>query len=238
MLKEKIKIVFQKIGLDITKNMKYDRLTSIILEMSLRKDSNCIDIGCHKGEILDKMLTFSVNGKHYGFEPIPYLYEDLEKKYDTNVSILPYALSDKTEKSNFKIVKNSLGYSGLKTRKYNVKNPIIKNIEVDVKTLDTILSKDYKIDFVKIDVEGAEYNVIKGGFNLLKKWKPKIVFEFGKGASDYYNTTPKMIFNLLKDIGLNIFLLNKYINKQESLSLSQFETIYNNGSDYYFIAST
>ena len=47
--------------LDLTKNLEYDRLTKAIMKQSISIDSNCIDIGCHKGEILDIMLKHSPN---------------------------------------------------------------------------------------------------------------------------------------------------------------------------------
>ncbi|MBT8384910.1 MAG: hypothetical protein KJO83_04270, partial [Bacteroidia bacterium] len=61
--------------------MRYDRLTSVIIKNELVETSNCLDIGCHKGEILDQILAVSNKGKHYGFEPIPDLYNYLNKKY-------------------------------------------------------------------------------------------------------------------------------------------------------------
>jgi len=236
-IKFQIKNIFKALNIDVTKNMRYDRLTSHIIKNELTNTSNCLDIGCHKGEILDQMLSVSNKGKHYGFEPIPDLYNNLIEKYNDKATILPFALSNKDSITNFQIVKNSLGYSGLKIRKYNVKKPIIETINVETKKLDTILPNNYKIDFVKIDVEGAEYNVLEGGFKLFTRDKPKIVFEFGKGASEYYSTTPTMMFEIINKIGLRVFLLDSFINKSDSLSLKEFERIYNEGTNHYFIAS-
>ena len=236
-IKFKVKKVFTILGIDLTKNMRYDRLTTHIIKNEITKTSNCVDIGCHKGEILDQILSVSNRGKHYGFEPIPDLYNGLIKKYNDEAIILPFALSNVEETAKFNVVKNSLGYSGLKKRKYNVKNPIIETVNVEVKKLDNILPHDYKIDLVKIDVEGAEYNVLKGGFEILKKNKPIIIFEFGKGANEYYNSTPAMMFEILESIGLRVFLLTSFIKKEASLSIKDFESIYNESSDHYFVAS-
>lgn len=235
--KQQIKEAFKFLGIDLTKNMRYDSLTSRIIKNELTTISNCLDIGCHKGEILDQILSVSKKGKHYGFEPIPHLYKNLITKYNDKATILPFALSDEESVAEFKVVINSLAYSGLKTRKYNVKNPKIETVNVEVKKLDTFLPSNYQVDFVKIDVEGAEYNVLKGGFELFKRDKPKIIFEFGKGASEYYDSTPTMMFELINAIGLRVFLLDSFIKKNNSLSLKEFERIYDEGTDYYFIAS-
>lgn len=58
--------------IDLTKNLKYDRLTKQIMKKYIQPNYHCVDIGCHKGEILDLMLKYAPLGKHYAFEPIHY----------------------------------------------------------------------------------------------------------------------------------------------------------------------
>ena len=225
--------------LDITKNLEYDRLTRMIMKNILATDSNCIDIGCHKGEILDLMLRYSPKGNHYAFEPIPYLYEELVKKYQNKAKVFPYALSDKNGKTSFQLVKNAPAYSGIKKRRYDIPNPEIEEIKVELKTLDHVVPLNEKIDFIKIDVEGGEFDVLKGAENIIKKNKPVIIFEFGKGASDYYGTTPLDIFNYItQELGLRIFTLKSYVKNKRSLSLADFENYFNSNREYYFVAGT
>lgn len=224
--------------LDLTKNLKYDRLTRKILKDYLKPNFNCIDIGCHKGEILDIMLKYSGNGNHWAFEPIPDLFSKLKSNYiDGKVNVFPYALSDKTGSTTFNLVKNAPAYSGIKQRRYDIENPEIEKINVELARLDDLISSDVQINFVKIDVEGGELDVIKGGTNMLKSSKPLILFEFGKGASDYYGTTPQDMYDLLVDnIGLNIFTLKDFVNKKEKLSLEKFQEHFDTNSEYYFVA--
>ena len=49
---------------------------------------------------------------------------------------------------------------------------------VELKKLDDVIPTDVTIDFIKIDVEGAELGVLKGAKNVLLKNKPIIIFEF------------------------------------------------------------
>ena len=236
-IKSLIKELLMFLHIDLTKNLQYDRLTKVIIKRIITKNSNCIDIGCHKGDILKLILSTAAQGNHYAFEPIPELYENLKVKFKDRVNIYPYALSDKDSETTFNIVKNDLAYSGIKKRKYAVKNPKIEEINVKLKLLDNIIPPNEKIDFIKIDVEGAEFNVLKGAKEILKKNKPYVIFEFGIGASDYYDTNADEFYNFfVQNIGLKISQLNDFIKKRKPLSLEEFKKSYDNTTDYYFIA--
>lgn len=224
--------------LDLTKNLKYDRLTREIFKKYLKKDFNCIDVGCHKGEILNLMLKFSPEGKHYGFEPIPYLFKELENTYKNTANIFPYALSDRNGVSTFQFVKNAPAYSGLKRRRYDIQNPEIEEIQVELRTLDQIVPENEKIQLIKIDVEGGEFDVLKGAQKLLLKNKPVIIFECGKGSSDYYGATPIDLYNFIIDaIGLGIYTLKAYVKQEGALTLDDFTRYYNSNEEYYFVAA-
>ncbi len=232
-----IRSILNFLRLDITKNLKYDRLTKLIMKKVIKNNSNCIDIGCHKGEIFDIIYYFSPNGKHFAFEPIPSLFNILKEKYSDKATIYQYALSDKNGFSTFNYVKNAPAYSGIKERRYDIDKPEIEEIKVELKTLDEIIPSNIKIDFIKIDVEGGEFGVLKGGKQLLKKFKPTVIFECGLGASEYYGTKPADLYNYLtKEIGLQISLLKSFINNDKPLELNEFEHYYNTNKEYYFIA--
>lgn len=235
-IKNIIRVALNLLHIDLTKNLEYDRLTTAIMKKVLKVDSNCVDVGCHKGEILSIMLKDAPNGKHFGFEPIPYLYHDLKKLFKNKATIFPYALSDKNGNSTFQLVKSAPAYSGIKKRKYTVDNPDIEEIKVELKQLDDVIPQGVKIDFIKIDVEGAEFGVLKGARKLIARDKPYIVFEFGLGASDFYGTKPVDLFNFFKGAGLNISTLKSFIKKDESLTLETFSSLYKTNKEYYFLA--
>ena len=223
--------------LDLTKNLEYDRLTKSIMKRCIQPQSNCVDVGCHKGEILDVMLALAPQGRHFAFEPIPVLFEHLQEKYKHKATVYPYALSDVSGTSTFQFVKNAPAYSGIHKRKYDTSSPDIEQISVELKTLDMLIPADTRIDFIKIDVEGGEFGVIKGSKQLLKKWKPFIIFESGLGASDYYGTKPDELFLFLTgEIGLKISTLKAFIKQEAPLKQKEFETHFNNNTEYYFIA--
>lgn len=224
--------------LDLTKNLQYDRLTNKILKQNLRSDSNCLDIGCHKGEILELMLKLAPNGKHACFEPIPVMFAELQNKFGSRATIYPYALSDQSGNTTFQFVKNAPAYSGLNQRAYAIANPEIEEIQVEVKTLDELIPDSLRIDLIKIDVEGGEFKVLKGAKETLKRNQPLVVFECGLGASDYYGTDPKELFDFVSlESGLKINTLKGFIEHSAPLSSGQFVELYQNNREYYFVAS-
>ncbi|MFA5419276.1 MAG: FkbM family methyltransferase [Bacteroidales bacterium] len=238
MVKRIIRNILTTIGLDLTKNLKYDRLTTQIMEKVVDHKSNCIDVGCHKGEMLNLMLKYAPQGTHFAFEPIPDLFNALKVKYPQHsVKLFSSALSDRKGTTSFNYVKNAPAYSGIMKRKYDVRNPEIEEINVKLEVLDHLIPADMPIRFIKIDVEGAEYGVLKGAKQLLTKDKPFVVFEFGLGASDYYFTTPEMMYELLVDeCGLRISNLSDWLANKPTLTLSDFKASYENSMDYYFLA--
>ncbi len=236
-LKNILREILISLHIDLTQNLKYDRLTKKILKESIKHNYNCIDVGCHKGEILDLMLKYAPQGQHYGFEPIPDFFKKLETKYKDRATILPYALSDNSGESTFQFVKNAPAYSGIKRRKYDVTHPDIEEITVSLQRLDDVIPKDQEIHVIKIDVEGAELGVLKGAKNLLKKNKPIIIFEFGKGASEYYGTSPSDLYAFIsKEIGLKIYTLTSFIKHKKAMNEQEFEHYFETNEEYYFIA--
>ena len=62
MIKDSIRNLLNYLHLDLTKNLKYDRLTKIIIKRYIHKNWTCVDIGCHKGEIMDMFLETAYEG--------------------------------------------------------------------------------------------------------------------------------------------------------------------------------
>lgn len=222
--------------LDITRNLKYDRLTWRVMKKVLNKSSNCIDIGCHKGELLEWMIKLSPHGKHYAFEPIPELNTFLNDKFGKLVTVSSIALSDEDGEDSFRIVKNAPAYSGFKERTYSVSRPEIQTIKVQKSKLDTLIPVEYKPNLIKIDVEGAEYQVLCGAITTLIKHKPYVLFEFGLGAADHYSTSPDQVFSLFDSCNLQVSTLSGFLNNSPRLSLASFQEHFNTNSEYYFIA--
>lgn len=238
-LKSFIKKVLKLSPIPLSKNHGYDLMTNKILRKVLGPKSNCIDVGCHKGEILDLILKYSPKGIHHGFEPIPMLYENLVTKYSdkSNCIISSVAASNEKGESTFNYVVSNPSYSGLKKRSYDNKNEKDMVIQVRTEKLDELIPNDIKIELIKVDVEGGEMLVFEGAKNLIQKDKPILIFEHGLGASEFYDGSPAKLFAFFKSIDYAIFTLDKYLKESAPLNEEALKDQFYNRKNYYFIAS-
>jgi FkbM family methyltransferase len=179
------------------RTMRDNRRMQKILQSQLQENSNCIDVGAHAGEWLEQFVKLSPHGKHFAFEPLPHLAKALQEKFP-NVSVQQCALSDVEGTCTFYHCPQLEGWSGLKQQPYPIK-AAVNEIQVQTRLLDRILPVDLPITYIKIDVEGAELQVLRGAVETLRRFKPHVVFEHARVHAHEYGTTPQMIFDLLND---------------------------------------
>lgn len=191
------------------------------------------------GDILDVLLQQSPNGTHYGFEPLPDLYQSLRAKYEQQKNIVLYnlALSDVNGNSSFNNVTSNPSYSDIKKRTHDRASETDETIEVKTARLDDVLlQQSKKIDLVKIDVEGAELGVLKGAAALSNWNQPVIIFECGLVGTDIYDTTPAELFSFFTEQGYSISLLMNFLKQESPLNKTSFEEQYYLKLNYYLVA--
>ena len=229
-----VKSIVKKV-FPVALNQRYDKQTKRIMQIVLEDESTFIDVGSHKGEVLELALKISKKGKHFAFEPIPYLFHKLNDKYGSKCEVLNYGLSDQKKQSSFQHVTTNPAYSGIKKRTYP-KEEQVETIQIQLDTLDNQLKQHDRVDMIKIDVEGAELEVLRGAKKIIEKFHPIIVFEHGLGASDHYNTSPEDILNFFDDHQYQLFTLKGFIADEPALFRKEFIDFYLTNKEYYFLA--
>ena len=244
MLKEIVLDAAVRLGIDdqlrsvctpLFSGLRRDRIDNqnlrLLMAFALTEDSNCIDIGAHKGAVLAEMLRVAPYGKHIAYEPLPFLHKYLVDHFPS-VDVRLAAVSNEEGVTSFTYVKNLPTNSGFRERSYPVQ-PRIEKIAVRTETLDGSLPAGYIPALIKIDVEGAERLVIEGAIETISRYKPIVVFEFGRGCSDHYGTQPCHIYELLHDKArLRIFDMDG----NGPYTLGQFEETYAQGNRWNFVA--
>lgn len=142
-----------------------------------------IDVGVNLGQTLLKIASFNSKIDYYGFEPNPVCYnysEELIRRNDLNsFKVLPVGLSD--DAAVVKLFGDNDHASGATIVKdfRNNKDRYKLIHYVPVMQGDIVLKNENisAINFIKIDVEGAELDVIKGLHQTLLEYKPIIIME-------------------------------------------------------------
>jgi FkbM family methyltransferase len=132
----------------------------------LNKGEFCFDVGANLGNRSEVFLK--IGCKVLAVEPQPELVKYLNRKFRNQIQIIPKAIGAYEGKAELYLSVDS-PLSSLskewigelkKGRFYNV--DWNKSIEVELTTLDNLITKFGKPDFCKIDVEGYELEVLKG----------------------------------------------------------------------------
>jgi FkbM family methyltransferase len=221
----------------IRKNEVYDRYTKDIIAKHCNHNSICIDIGANEGKILHWITKTSPNAMHYAFEPIPSLYNKLKIKYANQAMIFPIALSNQKSISTYNLVTTNNALSGLKKRPYASFHQEQK-IEVLTDLLDNIIKEKDQISLIKIDVEGGEWNVLKGAEKTISRCKPMILFECGKIGGELYGYTASDIYQFFYHIlEYRIYTLKGWLKTKNELSFLEFTKYYETGREFFFLAS-
>tara|TARA_Y100000361_G_scaffold118134_1_gene109422 strand:- start:11153 stop:12805 length:1653 start_codon:yes stop_codon:yes gene_type:complete len=126
---------------------------------------NILDIGAYKGDWTKIMKTVFPNSSYTLIEPNKHAEIIELEQNDPNVSLFHNALSDKVDTAIW-YSQNSTGDSIFKERTACFDNCNTNSIQTT--TLDILFLDKIKFDFIKIDTQGAEINILKGGKQLIQ----------------------------------------------------------------------
>lgn len=185
----------------------YESFMLDIIKKNLSKGMTYVDIGANIGQ--HSMFAASIVGKTgsvYAFEPIPHVYDQLTRSayandFTTIVNAKNFALGEKGGTETLYISNKNIGGSSLVNKEEGN-----EKITVTIKNGDSELLPLPRVDMIKIDVEGYEYEVLSGIQKTIAKHKPCILIEF----SGYFYETEKKnhgkkILQLLKDNDYKIY---------------------------------
>lgn len=191
---------------------------------TIKKNDVILDIGAQIG-LMTKLfseLTGS-GGKVFSFEPTPFTFSILKKTIAfNNIGAIAHpvqaAVSDKKGKAIFNVSDVAIdAANSLSTVK---RDKLVSGIEVDVTSVDSFAKEQdlKKIDFIKIDAEGAEYHVLLGAAETLEKKQAIVNLALHPRAIADFNSSLEEIFDFIKNKDYDLIFKSRQMSREEFCS--------------------
>jgi len=203
---------FDQLGYDNCDMIKNGEL-DVVREL-IQPDAIVFDVGANQGEWSKHVLNMQPSITVYAFEPAPVTCTKLRLNFANlkNVHIFNIALSKEVGKKTFfwyNTNQQATECCGLYHR------PIIDQIIgtqpthllVDTDTLTLFCQRHTitTIDFLKIDTEGSEFDILLGAYEFLANKQARVIqFEYGGTYPDSH-TTLKEVYTLLTSLNYTLY---------------------------------
>jgi len=178
--------------------LKFTRTQYYCSKVRISKKDTILDVGAYTGDSAIPFAKKAINGEVYSFEPIKEnllkFYQNIKehKELSSRIFIIKKAVSDKSGKNlKFAISESSSNSNCTKNQTQNICS--VNTISID----DFVKKKNIVVDFIKMDIEGAEMEALKGARETIKKHKPKLAICVYHKLTDFYSI-PKFIQSLNK----------------------------------------
>jgi len=191
---------------NIDYSMLYGVMTAFFQKFPDSKTGVFFDVGCNAGSFVKVLNSLVAGGSIHCFEPHPVLSKHVLELYP-KIKMNEYCIGNMNGHIDIHIPIHSVGLSSVIRRPvFEQLNQEIVTLNVKCQTLDSYCVENSisSIDFIKIDVEGAEKLVFDGSKNMLSNKKIKAgIFEVGSTLTDA-GTSADEICSILQGYGYNI----------------------------------
>lgn len=187
----------------------YEDEINKLIRISLKEGGIALDIGANIGlQSIRMAKSVGERGRVISFEPLIYL----QKKFVANISLnkvqnvtlIPYALSNIETDTEYNINENGWN-QGTFSLDNTLKGTLVQKIIIRKGDLLPEIKNLARLDLIKIDVEGFEFHVMLGLRETIKKYRPRIIFEYDHNYWQKANQNIYECFNFLKAINYSIF---------------------------------
>ena len=179
-----------------------------------------VDVGSNVGSVTLPLAKLFNSSTIISIEPTNFAFSKLKKNLNLNpnlkkrIKLFNVFISDKKKKINF--VHSSWDLKA-KHKKHEIHLGTLKKTSNKIQSLSQLLKKiQKKIDFIKIDVDGYEIDVLRSGKKIINKYKPIIYFEFAPYLYREFGYSPKVLIDFIKK-ELNYTFLNENFDEVKNI---------------------
>ena len=194
----------------------FERNQRGILDQAILPGSTILDVGANLG-FYTCLFAKKVGqaGKVIAVEPTPMVFQSLQENVSLNnlndrVTTLPVALSDKGGVAKMHVFsEGNEVYNSLGAMDSWLGEPPEGSIDVETTTMDSLLNKipDSTPCFIKIDVEGFQHQVLRGGLNRLRQMpNVAMMVEMNDLTSEQCGTSGNETLEMLNSCGFSPYI--------------------------------
>ena len=202
-------------------------MTVALIRRVVGPDSVTVDAGANHGLILRELAKAAPRGRHYAFEPIPELAGRLARV--PGAIVHGVALADYTGEATFHYLPHRDAESSLYVRPDRTADQQVIELTVPVARLDDVLPDTEPVDFIKIDVEGAQAALLRGAGEVLKRSRPVIVMEC-------HVDELAEAADILEQADLHVWLIDDYLSGTRRVRREVEQRAHAQG-EWYFVAA-
>jgi FkbM family methyltransferase len=174
-------------------------------EKDMARANVILDVGANIGTASIIASNINPRAEIHAFEPHPWTYRcasDIQKlNHISNVHFHNIGFGEKSGRVRlYEVNENNAGMNRVITGEQD-----FPYIEIEIRTMDEFVeSQNFSsLDFVKIDVEGFEYSVLKGGAKSLRKYMPVLYIELDDNNLRDCKKSAKEVVDLIRSFGYN-----------------------------------
>ena len=209
----------EKDSLQLNFNGNFEPVETEIVKKEIKENDIILDIGANIGyySLIFAQLT-GKSGKVYSFEPDPTNFEILKKNIlvnkHENVILENKAVSNKEGNLKLYLSTENNGMHRIYPSKWCKESIDINSIKID-----NYFNKNQKIDFIKLDIEGAEYDALLGMESIIQNNENIVIFiEFVPTSLEEHGTNPEKVIDFFINHKFKIFKINNIAEKKEEIS--------------------
>jgi len=204
-------------------------LIDLVIKSATHRDKLSIDVGCHRGRFTTLMAKSSK--LVYAFDPDVIFLEKrknaemrqsltwIPSNFDENIIFINCGLSDRREVLKY-VEYDRPSWNSFIDESFKRKLPLkkLKDRKAMVMTLDDFI-QDCDVSLIKIDAEGYDYRVLKGGEKLIKRALPIIIIELTN------DNIKNNVINFLSPLGYRLYNLSYKLDPTLSVDVDNRPTL-------------
>lgn len=196
----------------------YEPIESYLLKSLLESDDVAVDAGANIGFYTLLISSVVSRGQVISFEPVPRNFEILKHNIslsprNKNIEIINKGLWHKKDTIDFSLETSMEDNIGSFTA--GKVSATIAQYKCEVIPMDDIFQNAARLDFIKMDIEGAELSALKGGQKVIEKFRPQFLIEINRKACERFHYDPNEIAYFFKSLNYSLYQIGDVVERSQ-----------------------